>query len=410
MMRSMFAGVSGLRSHQLMLDVVSNNIANVNTTGFKASRVLFADTLSQTMRDGASGGAFEEVSINPLQVGLGVAVKSTSATFTSGSLQLTDRPLDTAISGEGFFVVKVGNDTQYTRAGSFSMDRTQQLVDGTGGFLQGWMFDNDGSVQTTVTPRNIKLSDYSVIPATATKTVTVKGGLAASTEIGGTVETMTKIVDGLGTQNDIKLRFTKTSASEWSLEGFDSTGVSLGTSTFGFSDVDGALVWPTAPVMHLNPPTSGAQEFDFTIDLGTAATGLHHYGTTSSLALEQDGHEKGELRDFGISEAGIITGRYSNGQLKNIAQIAMAHFANNEGLIKTGELHYRQSAVSGEPVIGVAGQDATGTIKAGVLEMSNVDLAREFTDLILAQRGFQANSRVITTSDEMIQELVNLKR
>lgn len=409
MMRSMFAGVSGLRSHQLMLDVVSNNIANVNTTGFKASRVLFADTLSQTMRD-ASGGAFEEVSINPLQVGLGVAVKSTAATFTSGSLQLTDRPLDTAISGDGFFVVKVGNDTQYTRAGSFNLDRQQQLVDGTGGFVQGWMFDNDGRVQTTVTPKNIKLSDYASVPATATKTVTVKGGLAASTEIGGTVETMTKIVDGLGTQNDIKLRFTKTGSSDWSLEAFDTTGASLGTSNFSFSDVDGSLVWPTAPVMRMVPPTSGAQAFDFTIDLGSAATGLHHYGTSSSLALEQDGQEKGELRDFGISEAGVITGRYSNGQLKNIGQIAVARFSNNEGLIKTGELHYRQSAVSGEPMVGPAGQEATGSIKAGVLEMSNVDLAREFTDLILAQRGFQANSRVITTSDEMIQELVNLKR
>lgn len=409
MMRSMFSGVSGLRTHQLMLDVVSNNIANVNTTGFKSSRVLFADTLSQTLRD-ASGGAFEEVSVNPLQVGLGVTVKSTAATFTTGSLQLTDRPLDTAIAGDGFFVVRVGPDKLYTRAGSFAVDSKKQLVDGTGGILQGWMFQPDGSIQTTTATGAINLGTYATLPATPTSQLTVKGGLSAGTPVGGVVETLTKVVDGLGTQSQVLLRFTKTSATDWNMEGLDTNGVSLGTTPLTFSVADGSLTAPlTPPTMTLNPQ-SGAAPVTFTVDLGSGPTGLHHFGNSSSLSLSQDGKEAGELRDFGISEGGVITGRYSNGQLKDIAQIAMARFNNNEGLIKTGELHYRQSAVSGEPQVGTAGQNATGTIKAGVLEMSNVDLAREFTDLILAQRGFQASSRVITTSDEMIQELVNLKR
>lgn len=409
MMRSMFSGVSGLRSHQLMLDVVSNNIANVNTTGFKASRVLFADTLSQTMRD-ASGGAFEEVSVNPLQVGLGVAVKSTAATFTTGSLQLTDRPLDTAIAGDGFFVVKVGGDKLFTRAGSFALDLKQQLVDGTGGILQGWTFQPDGTIQTGTATTNVTLSSYATLPATATSAVTVKGGLSASTPIGATVETLTKVVDGLGTQSQVLFRFTKDTTTAWTMEALDVNGASLGTSALAFSAVDGSLLTPTTPPTMNLTPVSGAQPIAFTVDLGNGPTGLHHFGNSTSLSLSQDGREAGELRDFGISEGGVISGRYSNGQLKDIAQIAMARFSNNEGLIKTGEQHYRQSAVSGEPLVTTAGQAATGAIKAGVLEMSNVDLAREFTDLILAQRGFQASSRVITTSDEMIQELVNLKR
>ncbi len=409
MMRSMFAGVSGLRTHQLMLDVVSNNIANVNTTGFKASRVLFADTLSQTMRD-ASGGAFEEVSVNPLQVGLGVTVKSTAATFSTGSLQLTDRPLDTAISGDGFFVVRVGADKLYTRAGSFALDGKKQLVDGTGGILQGWMFAPDGSIQTTSATGAINLGIYTDLPATATNELAIQGGLSAQTAVGGVVETLTKVVDGLGAQSQVMLRFTKTGPTDWNMEGFDTNGVSLGTTALTFSPIDGSLTSPVAPPSMTLTPSSGAAPITFTVNLGTGASGLHQFGSSSSLSLTQDGKEAGELRDFGISEGGVITGRYSNGQLKDIAQIALARFNNNEGLIKTGELHYRQSAVSGEPLVGTAGQNATGSVKSGVLEMSNVDLAREFTDLILAQRGFQASSRVITTSDEMIQELVNLKR
>ncbi|MCC6436932.1 MAG: flagellar hook protein FlgE [Acidimicrobiales bacterium] len=410
MMRSMFAGVSGLRSHQLMLDVVSNNIANVNTTGFKASRVLFADTLSQTLRN-AAGGAFETTSVNPLQVGLGVSVKSTSATFTTGSLQLTDRPLDTALSGDGFYVVDVAGDQLYTRAGSFALDSKMKIVDGAGGLVQGWMFAPDGTVSTTGKLTDLTLSTYAQMPATATSTVSIKGALSAGTAVGETVETLTKVIDGLGTENQVQLRFTKTSSTDWTAEAFDSTGASLGSANLVFSASDGSLVTPTTPPSFtLTPPVSGAQTFSFTLDMGTGTNGLHQYGNSSSLALEQNGKEAGELRDFGISEMGVITGRYSNGMMKDIAQIAVAHFNNNEGLLKQGETHYRSSAVSGDAQVGVAGENATGAIKAGVLEMSNVDLAREFTDMILAQRGFQASSRVITTSDEMIQELVNLKR
>jgi flagellar hook protein FlgE len=412
MMRSMFSGVSGLRSHQLMLDVVSNNIANVNTTGFKASRVLFADTLSQTMRD-ASGGAFEEVSTNPLQVGLGVMTKSTSPTFTTGSLQLTDRPLDVALSGDGFFVVGVGGDQMFTRAGSFALDRNQNLVDGTGGFVQGWTFDANGQVQTATPPTNVTLSGFNTVPATATTSVTVKGGLSAELPVGGTVRTLTKVIDGLGAENQIAVEFTKTGPTDWSMEVFDANDVSLGTSALTFDATDGHLTAPAVPPTFSLTPPNGATAVNFGIDMGGitgTGDGLRQYGSTSSLSLAQDGKMAGELRDFGISANGVITGRYSNGQMKDIAQLAVARFANNEGLLKEGEAHYRASAVSGAAQIGVGGQDALGTIKAGVLEMSNVDLAREFTDLILAQRGFQASSRVITTSDQMIEELVNLKR
>lgn len=412
MMRSMFAGVSGLRAHQLMLDVVSNNIANVNTSGFKGSRVLFADTLSQTLRNAAGGNGLSDVAVNPLQVGLGVAVKSTSAVYTTGSLQLTDRPLDTAISGDGFFIVDVNGDELYTRAGSFAIDSNKNLVDGTGGFVKGWLADPaTNEMSAAGNALRINFSDYGNIAATATSNLTVRGALSAGTPVGGTVETLGKVIDGLGTENQMQLRFEKTSATEWTLTVRDAVGNTVGTTALEFSDADGSLVTPTtAPTMTFTPTASGAQPFNFTLDLGSGASGLHQYGNNSSLALNQDGLPAGELRDFGIAENGVISARYSNGEIRDIAQIAMTTFNNNEGLLKVGELHYRSSRVSGEAKATIAGTGAAGSIKSGVLEMSNVDLAREFTDLILAQRGFQASSRVITTSDEMIQELVNLKR
>jgi len=411
-MRSMFSGVSGLRAHQLMMDVVSNNIANVNSNGFKANRVLFADTFSQTLRN-AAGVARNDASVNPLQVGLGVTVRATAAQFTTGSFQLTDRPFDTAISGDGFFIVNVDGDELYTRSGSFSIDAFNNLVDGSGGLVQGWLADPDTSQLVPVGAlRSINFNDYQSIPAQATQTLGIIGQLAPNTAVGTTVESVAKVIDGLGTENQLKVTFTKTGANTWDMNLYDATNAAVGsTVALEFDPASGNLVLPaTPPTVTFTPPSSGADPFTFAIDLTSNSTGLHQYGANTVISLVQDGRGPGALKDFGIAENGRISARYSNGVIKDIAQISVATFANNEGLEKVGETHYRNSQVSGEATRGIAGENEAGAIKSGVLEMSNVDLAREFTDLILAQRGFQASSRVISTSDEMVQELVNLKR
>ncbi len=411
MMRSMFSGVSGLRAHQLMLDVVSNNIANVNSNGFKANRVLFADTFSQTLRN-AAGVARSDASVNPIQVGLGVTVRSTSAQFSTGSFQLTDRPFDTAIAGDGFFVVNVGGEELYTRSGSFSIDAFDNLVDGSGGLVQGWLAADDGELVPVGALQTVNFNRYQTIPAQATQSLGIVGQLSPTTEIGTTVQSLAKVIDGLGAENQINVQFTKTGANTWDMNLYDAEDNAVGsTVALEFDPASGDIILPTTPpTATFTSPTSGADPFTFSIDLTPQSSGLHQYGANTVVTITQDGQGPGALKDFGIAENGQISARFSNGVIKNIAQISVATFGNNEGLEKVGETHYRNSQVSGEPIRGIAGENDAGSIKSGVLEMSNVDLAREFTDLILAQRGFQASSRVITTSDEMIQELVNLKR
>jgi len=411
MLRSMFAGVTGMRAHQLMLDVVSNNIANVNTGGYKASRVQFADALSETLRN-AAGTTASNSAVNPLQVGLGVVVKSTTAQFSTGSFQLTDRPFDSAISGAGFYIVNVKGEELYTRSGSFNLDSTLTLVDGSGGRVQGWMADNAGQLDSVGAVRDINLADYQSVPAQAATSMKVRGSLSVSTNVGTVIDSLAKVVDGLGIENTVTVRYEKVSDNNWTMKLFDDTNTQIGgTVALQFDPASGHLVSPTTdPSFTLTPTTSGADPFTFSVDLGAGNDGLHQYGGTTVVSITQDGRGPGQLRDYGIAADGVISGRYSNGVILDIARIAVATFGNNEGLKKVGEAHYRSSQVSGEAVRGIAGEGNVGDIKSGVLEMSNVDLGREFTDLILAQRGFQANSRIITTSDEMVQELVNLKR
>jgi flagellar hook protein FlgE len=411
MMRSMFAGVSGLRAHQLMMDVVSNNIANVNTSGFKASRVLFADSFSQTLRN-AAGAAADEAAVNPLQVGLGVMVRTTATQFSTGSFQLTERPFDSAISGDGFFIVSVNGDEMFTRAGSFTTDAYGNLVDGSGGVVQGWLADANGRLDAVGALKDINFNAYQTIPAQASQTMSLRGSLTPQTPVGEVVQTVAKLVDGLGVENRVNVRFEKTAPNSWDMQLLDDANNQIGaTVSMQFDPVDGSLISPTTPpTMTFTPLTSGADPFNFTIDLGTRGNGLQQYGGVNIVSITQDGRGPGVLRDYAIAENGKISARYDNGLITDIAQLAVATFGNNEGLQKVGESHYRSSQVSGEPVRGIAGANGAGEIRSGVLEMSNVDLAREFTDMILAQRGFQANSRVISTSDDMIQELVNLKR
>jgi len=388
MLRSLYSGISGLRSHQTMLDVTGNNIANVNTAGFKGSSVVFQDSLSQLI--GNAGIPDDQVGgRNPAQVGLGVQVAGIRTNFAQGSAQATGRGGDLMISGDGFFAVRSGGETLYTRAGAFTFDSTGKMVTVDGAVVQGWAATN-GVVNTGLAPADIVLPLNAISPARATTSATVTGNLPSTAEIGDTLVRDVTVYDAQGAGSTLSLTFTKTAA------GWDVTEpVSGATGSLTFTD--GVQ---TAPGLTL---TAGA----LTVDL-TAVTG---YADMSTVAVTgQDGAPAGSLKSYSITGDGSIIGIFSNGRTETLAKIAMATFANPEGLEKAGGTAYRVSANSGQPQFGVPGAAGFGDLVSGALEMSNVDLSQEFTNLIVAQRGFQANARIITTSDEVLQELTQLKR
>jgi flagellar hook protein FlgE len=414
MMRSMFAGVSGLQAHQLMMDVVSDNIANINTPGFKASRTVFEDTLSQLM-SGASGPSAALGGTNPEQIGLGVRVAANKMTDTQGALQTTGVPTDLAISGNGAFAVRAGAERMYTRAGSFSFDAAGNLTDPSGAIVQGWVAN---LATHTVDPggpiSDVKIPLAAPIPATPTANVGLGGNLSANTNVGDSpVTTTMTIFDNLGSSHDITISFSKTAPNTWSATVTDENGTSLGApATLTFDPSTGKLATPTTPPSFTLSPT-GVTPSTFALGFGNAATsgGITQYGgDNTAVATEQDGSAGASLRSYSIADDGTVTGVFSNGKSEVLAQIAIATFPNAAGLMKVGQGHYTVTAASGNPLLNVPGSGTAGTVVAGSLEMSNVDLSTEFTNLIIAQRGFQANSKVISTSDEMLQSLVNLKQ
>lgn len=297
MLRSLFSGISGLRAHQTMMDVTGNNIANVNTAGFKTSQAVFEDTFNQTLKNAAAPQAGGNGGTNPAQVGLGVRVAGISTNFGQGSAQPTGKATDLMIQGDGFFQVQLnGTESLYTRAGAFAFDAQGVLVTPEGAKVQGWMAD----------------------PAT--------GDIAK-----------------------------------------DANGIPTGPLS--------ALTLATEKLPAAVPPAA-----------------------------------PNALQSYAILPTGEIEGSFADGSKQVMGQVALANFTNPPGLEKVGGSMYRNTANSGAPAVGPAANAGRGTVVAGTLEMSNVDLAQEFTNLIISQRGFQANSRVITTSDQILQDLVDLKR
>lgn len=414
MMRSMFAGVSGLRSHQTMMDVVGNNIANVNTVGFKASRVQFEDAMSQLLV-GAAGGAGEATAgINPQQVGLGVGIAAIDLQFTQGSSQLTGIATDVSIQGEGFFQVRFGEEDLFSRVGSFSFDQDGFLVDTAGGILQGWMADQNQTINTSTPLQDIRIPIGQTIDAVATTSISVRGNLDAGSDPTGPVSsTSIDVIDSLGNRHRITVEFDKTGTNAWDMIVRDPAGAALGAAVpLTFDPATGVLTTPTTPPSFTFTPV-GSAAMTFEIDLGdpTSNSRITQFGGRSEpQAVSQNGAETAYLRSFSFAPDGVLSGVYSNGRSQQLAKVAMAIFANPKALLAAGESRFRESNGSGMPQVGEAGMTGRGLLSPGTLEGSNVELAKEFTNLILAQRGFQASSRIITTSDEMIQELVNLRR
>ncbi|MET4061645.1 flagellar hook protein FlgE [Arthrobacter sp. UYP6] len=388
MLRSLYSGISGLRSHQTMLDVTGNNIANVNTSGYKATAVQFQDTLSQ-LTQGATAPAVDAGGGNPAQVGLGVQVAGISTNFAQGSAQATGRGTDMMIDGDGFFVTRQGGQTQYTRAGAFNVDANGRLVTADGSLVQGWGAEN-GVVAAGGALTDLTIPSGAIAPATATTNAALTGNLPEDAATGTKLVRDLEVFDANGNSEPVQVTFTR-SAGGWDVAAEGAAPVSL---TF----TAGKLNAPAGAVL-----TIGA----VTVDLA-AITG---YADVDTVAVaSQNGRSAGTLDSWAMAADGTLIGSFSNGSKQALGRIVLAGFTNPGGLEKVGGSSYVATANSGAAVVGGPGVGGNGAVASGSLEMSNVDLSQEFTNLIVAQRGFQANARIITTSDEVLQELTNLKR
>ncbi|HWP98589.1 MAG TPA: flagellar hook protein FlgE [Syntrophomonadaceae bacterium] len=451
MMRSLSSAVSGLKTMQTEMDVIGNNMANVNTPGFKKSRVVFQDALYQAMSGGSAPGDTRG-GTNPAAIGMGTGLASVDQITTGSSNTTTNSPTDLAVDGDGYFAVK-GSDgtTLYTRAGAFKYDASQRLVDANGSLVQGWLADNSGAIDTSVSKMtSINLASYNMIAPKATTEMNMSGNLdatSATNTIGSGVPAWDlassapssdsskasfskEYYDSLGVERQLYFRFFTSSTAAtppvttWNCDvstNPDFTGAITAVPApyaAGGSTVGGTLRFegikfttegkldPTGPQnFTLKMTPTGADPITMTVDL----TSLTQYDSESTADVEtQDGYSSGTLSSKSVGTDGIITGIYDNGQKMSLARVALANFRNPSGLEQVGSNLFRVSTNSGDAKISAPGNSGAGTIMPSNLESSNVDLSEELTNMIVAQRGFSANSRIITVSDQMLQELVNL--
>ena len=463
MMRSLYSGVSGLQNHQTRMDVIGNNISNVNTTGFKRGRVNFQDMISQQIA-GAAKPTEELGGVNPKDVGLGMTIATIEQVFTQGNLQTTGVSTDVAIQGNGFFILKNGDESFYTRNGAFGIDKDGTLVNPSNGMrVQGWM-DNEINgemiVTTAATPTDLIIPVGSKDPAKATENVKfacnlnkntpeILEGASAADIQKGTWNTEQEIFDSFGNKHLLSVSFRRVvgNPNQWEATvnvdvnnaDYTQTRIGLGTTdgvanTFLVNfDNYGQLLSVTDSAGNLTPesgeivlqasytvPEANTDENGnpyrqtFNINLGTIGSMKNTITQSASIsttkAYSQDGYTLGYLDNFKIDSSGTITGVYSNGTNRVIGQIAMASFTNDRGLEKAGDSTYVESNNSGQAMIGESGVQGKGKLLSGALEMSNVDLSEQMTDMIVTQRGFQSNAKTIQTADTLLETVLGLKR
>jgi flagellar hook protein FlgE len=465
MMRSLYSGVAGLQNHQVRMDVLGNNVANVNTTGFKKGRATFQDLLYQQL-SGASAPNGEVGGVNPKEIGLGMAIGSIDTIHTQGSLQTTGVQTDLAIQGNGFFVLKKGESTLFTRDGALGLDKDGRIVNPSTGYrVQGWLaqtVNGQQILQTSGATQDLVVPIGSKDPAKATtrvdlacnldkRTVEVPQGAAADTVEQGTWRVEEKIYDSFGSPHTLRIEYRKVVGQPNQWQGTVSvdpesatptnTGVALGPNpaqgngnTFIVEFDNRGLLARVRDSQGNASPQTGALDMGLSFDVQGAAAAAGggaqrqalrvNFGTvgsatntvtqmaerSSTKSYSQDGYTMGYLDSFKIDQSGVVTAVYSNGTNRTIGQMALGSFTNPGGLEKVGETNFVQSNNSGQANIGPSGIAGKGKIIAGTLEMSNVDLAEQMTDMIVTQRGFQASSKTIQTSDQMLQELLTLKR
>ncbi len=394
-----------------MMDVVGNNIANVNTQGYKRNTAIFQDVLSQVI-SGASTPTEEVAGRNPAQVGLGVMMSGTAQQFGQGFLQITNRSLDVAIQGDGFFVLDKGGEQFYTRAGALFVDADARLVTSGGGLVHGWAADPQGNIDPTASSGVVRLPVGDQNPPIVTSEIKLGGNLPTDALLGDIVNSSVEVYNASGAAVPVNMVFTKTGVDEWTATGTygdAATPITITDNVLSF--VDGELVAPVDQTMNIAAgQIPDVQDISLVIGGGSDRRITQYSDATSLTVMTQNGAPAGVLQSIRVGADGTIVGTYSNGLSRPIAMLAIANFSNPEGLERVTGSNWRATSNSGLAQLGTTNTGGRGTIAPGTLEMSNVDLAQEFTELIRSQRGFQANSRVITSSDELLQEIVNLKR
>lgn len=409
MLQSFYTAVSGLNGNQKWIDVISDNIANVNTIGFKSERVTFEDLVAKSLT------TFANNTPKNMEIGGGSFIALTTKDFSQGSFQNTVNPLDLALDGEGFFMVKDNQGTvYYTRAGQFRLDANGDIVNVDGMKLQGWKLDTAGNISAALDKINIP---YSILPSITTKINLVEPTNLDSrvNTISGTIDptnpatfnyanSMT-IYDSLGNPHTLTFYFQKSSPNTWNVAAYvdNNTTTPVGSGTLQF-DSTGKLI-SGSPITLSIPLTNGATTPQtVTVDL----TQVKQVASDFIFYVNQDGFAKGDLIGVSVSEDGVVRGMYSNGKVELIARLAVATFKDKEMLVRKGNNLYLPNTQSFTPIITPGG--ILSKVRSGFLELSNVDISKEFINLITAQRAYQANARVITTDDQILQEAMNIKR
>ena len=425
---SMFSAANGLQAHSDAMNVVSDNIANISTTGFKQNQARFADILSSTVADASAGKA----------EGQGARLAGIQSNFTQGTMQPTGRSTDLALQGNGFFVVKgsyAGTAGEFfTRDGGFHLDSSGSLVNGSGLVVQGYMADKNGVAQTQV--EDMKVGGVALVPPNATSKGVIRANLDASAPVlpfdinnpasTSTFGTSLTIFDSRGAAHDCDLYFCNAGGNTYSwhvvVDGGSQTGgtpgtnFEAGTGTLQFN-TEGFLVTPDTGLATMNfagadPDQEISFKFGDSISSGgTGRDGVTSYQGTSNITfLEQDGFAEGALLGVAVDDSGKVFGSFTNGLQRFLGTVAVANFVNQEGLGRVGGSLFISNGNSGLPAIGPPGVGGRGNVVSASLEQSNVNLAQEFVNLLTYQRGFEANTRSIKASDQMLQELVNLTR
>jgi flagellar hook protein FlgE len=416
--------LSGLTAESTALSAIANNLSNQNTTGYKDTSVLFSDLFYQNLGTTGSG--------DPIQVGAGTQVGAMPALFTQGSISATGVPTDVAIQGTGFFAVQNSSGViDYTRAGDFSVDANNFLVTSSGQQVLGYPAVN-GVVNTGAGIAPLELGAGILSPPTATANVQLTTNLNAAAAVGDTFSTPVQIYDSLGASHTLTATFTNTGPNAWkyslaipatdlSAAGatgilatgtltFNGNGVLIGDTAATGGTVKGALSDVTAiPIAGLADGASN-MTFNWNVLNGTTPVLTQVAAPSSTTSANQDGSSSGSLVNFAIGSDGTVTGSFSNGKTQALGEIALANFANVNGLQLGGSTDYSPTLASGPAVVGIPGAGGLGTISGGSLELSNVDIATEFANLIVAQRGYEADAKAVTTFDQITQDTIALKQ
>lgn len=405
--------LSGLNASSSALATISNNLANMNTDGFKSQRTIFSDVFYQNL--GTSGNN------DPIQTGFGVKVEGTSTDLTNGNVSSTGVEANMALDGSGYFVTSNSDGgLLYTRSGDFTTNTGGQLVTPGGDLVMGYPAVG-GVVNTNASLQAINVGQ-GASTAAATTTFSMTTNLDASAPVGQTYSpTPLSVYDSLGGSHLLSINYTKTGADSWSysvtvpssdIQNGTGTTTTLGSGTLTF-DSSGALSTPTGKLQlnSVGPFTDGAAAMNPTWELSSMNSSLitQTASTSTSSAQTQNGYAAGTLSGYSVLADGTVQGTFSNGQTRAIGQVAVANFSNPEGLQLLGNNQYQLTASSGQAVVGVAGTGGRGTIIGSSVEQSNVDVATELSDLIVAQRSYEANAKAITTLDQIEQDTISMK-